>query len=340
MTQDHRIPVTLLTGFLGSGKTTLLNRLLRDPAMKETAVVINEIGEAGLDHILARAVEDTYIADNTVLLGSGCLCCTLRNELADTLRDLFYKRMVGAIPPFRRMVIETTGLADPGPIMTNLLGDRVIGEQYRLDAVVVTVDATHGIHQLAQHGEARKQAAVADVLLITKTDLTSNEQIDALSSALTQINPGATQYQISQGDIAPTCIVDVGLFDRDGKEAMPQRWLRAPERSQARRGTMPQKVHDDEIVSFTVTLPKPLTWGQMQPALQWICATFGERLLRMKGIVHAEDFPAPIAIHAVQHTLYQPTLLTGWDEEEPITRVVLIGKGLDEMRAREALMQL
>ncbi len=340
MAEDHRVPVTLLTGFLGSGKTTLLNRLLRDPAMQDTAVVINEIGEAGLDHILARTVEDTYLADNTVLLGSGCLCCTLKNELADTLRDLFYKRMVGAIPPFSRMVIETTGLADPGPIMTNLLGDRVIGEQYRLDAVVVTVDATHGKQQLEQHGEARQQAAVADVLLITKTDVATNAQIDTLASALSLINPGATQHRIILGDIASACIVDVGLFDRDGKQATPQRWLRAPERSQARRGMVPQKVHDDEIVSFTVTLPKPITWQQLQPALKWICATFGERLLRMKGIVHAEDFPAPIAIHAVQHTLYQPTLLSGWDEDEPITRVVLIGKGLDEMRARAALMQI
>lgn len=340
MSLDHRIPVTLLTGFLGSGKTTLLNRLLRHPEMKDTAVVINEIGEAGLDHILARAVGDSYIADNTVLLGSGCLCCTLKNELADTLRDLFYKRMVGAIPHFERLVIETTGLADPGSIMTNLLGDRVIGDQYRLDAVVVTVDATHGIPQIAEHGEARKQAAVADVLLLTKTDLATADQLHALASGLEAINPGATQYRISHGNIDPASIVDVGLFDHHGKIAVPQRWLRAPARSMAGRGMVPQKVHDDEIVSFTVTLPKPLTWTQLEPALLWVCKTFGEKLLRMKGIVHAEDFPAPIAIHAVHHTLYPPTMLSGWDEDEPITRVVLIGKGLDEMRTREALMQI
>jgi len=340
MTLDQRIPVTLLTGFLGSGKTTLLNRLLRHSAMQDTAVVINEIGEAGLDHILARTVEDTYIADNTVLLASGCLCCSLRSELADTLRDLFFKRMVGAIPEFKRLVIETTGLADPGPILANLLNEAVIAEQYRLDAVVVTVDATYGEEHMQQHAEARKQAAVADVLLITKSDLAGQRQIAALTAELQQLNPGATQYQVTMGEIDPACIVDIGLFDRDGKQAMPQRWLRAPERSRARRGMLPQKVHDDEIGSFTVTLPKPLTWTQLEPALQWICATFGEQLLRMKGIVHAEDSPAPLAIHAVHHTLYPPTLLAGWDEDEPITRVVLIGKGLDEMRARDALMQI
>ncbi len=340
MTQDNRIPATLLTGFLGSGKTTLLNHLLRHPAMQDTAVIINEIGEAGLDHILARTAEDSYVADNTVLLGSGCLCCTLRSELADTLRDLYAKRLAGAIPPFSRLVIETTGLADPGPIMANLLGDRVIGDQYRLDAVVVTVDATHGRSQLARHGEARKQAAVADILLITKTDLASDDQIGPLTAILQEINPGATIHPIRHGRIEPACVIDVGLFGQGGRQVMPQRWLRAPEPSRARRGRLPQGVHEDGITSFTVTIPKPLTWKELEPALQWICATFDGKLLRLKGIVHAEDFPAPLAVHAVQRTLYKPVLLSGWDEDEPLTRIVLIGQDLDEMRVREALMQV
>jgi len=337
---DNRIPVTLLTGFLGSGKTTLLNKLLNHPGMKDTAVVINELGEAGLDHILARTVESEHIADNTVLLNSGCLCCTLTNEMADTLRDLFFKRALGAIPEFKRLVIETTGMADPGPIMANLLNEPVINSTYRLDAVVVTVDSVYGPEQLDKQSEAKKQAAVADVLLITKTDLATAEQLEALSATLSALNPGATQYRITYGEIDPQSIINIGLFDAENKQAMPQRWLRAPTRSKAKRGMLPQKVHDDEITSFTVAMPKPLTWAQLEPALIWLTETYGDQLLRLKGIIHAEDQPAPIAIHAVHHTIYKPTLLTGWDEDEPISRIVLIGKGMDELKIRDALMQI
>lgn len=337
---DNRIPVTLLTGFLGSGKTTLLNKLLRHQGMKDTAVVINEIGEAGLDHILARTVEDTYIADNTVLLGSGCLCCSLRTELADTLRDLFFKRALKAIPEFNRLVIETTGLADPGPILANLLNEPLIGSNFRLDAVVVTVDSVHGLDQIKNHAEARKQAAVADVLLISKVDMATREQIDALTETLQNINSGATQHLMTFGHMDPQAIINVGLFDADSKKAQPQRWLRAPERSRATRGVLPQKVHDDEIGSFTVTMPKPLIWPQLEPALRRLCNIHGERMLRLKGIIHAEDWPAPLAVHAVQHTLYPPMPLTGWNEDEPISRLVLIGKGLDELQIRDLLMRI
>lgn len=336
---DPRIPVTLLTGFLGTGKTTLLNKLLNHPGMKDTAVVINELGEAGLDHILARKVESDRIADNTVLLSSGCLCCTLTNELADTLRDLFFKRALGGITEFKRLVIETTGMADPGPIMGNLLNEPVINSTYRLDAVVVTVDAIYGLKQLEERIEAKKQVAVADVLLITKSDLATTEALEALSAQLSELNPGATQHRIAYGEIDPAEIVDVGLFNQE-KQAQPQRWLRAPTRSRATRGTLPSKVHDDEISSFTVSMPKPLTWAQLEPVIQWLLENYHEQLLRMKGIIHAEDAPAPLAIHAVHKTLYPPTLLEGWDEDEPISRIVLIGKGLDELKIRDALMQI
>jgi len=339
---DHRIPVTLLTGFLGTGKTTLLNKLLNHSGMKDTAVVINELGEAGLDHILAnnlsKHVESEQIADNTVLLNSGCLCCTLTNEMADTLRDLFFKRALGGIPEFKRLVIETTGMADPGPIMGNLLNEPVINSTYRLDAVVVTVDAIYGLQQIADRIEAKKQTAVADILLITKCDLATKDQLEALSTKLSELNPGATQYQITHGVIDPQAIINVGLFNTE-RQAQPQKWLRAPTRSMAMRGTLPQKVHDDEIVSFTVSMPKPLTWTQLKPVLDWLTENYSEQLLRLKGIIHAEDAPAPLAIHAVHKTLYPPTLLEGWDEDEPISRIVLIGKGLDEMAIRQTLMQ-
>lgn len=337
---DHRIPVTLLTGFLGSGKTTLLNKLLSHPGMKDTAVIINELGEAGLDHILAQNVESSYVADNTVLLQSGCLCCTLSNELADTMRDLFFKRAMEAIPQFNRLVIETTGMADPGPILGNLMNEPVIESVYRLDAVVVTIDAVYGAEQIDTHNEARKQAAVADVLLITKTDLASAEQIDALKEKLIALNPGATQHKILHGEIDPDFIIDVGLFDPTGKRAEPQRWLRAPLKSAKAKGMLPQAIHGDEISSFTVYMPKPLNWRDLKPIILMLCQTHGEHLLRLKGIIHAEDQPAPLAIHAVHYTPYPPTLLEGWDEDEPISRVVLIGKGLDEEGIRKLLTQI
>lgn len=341
---DKRIPVTLLTGFLGSGKTTLLNKLLHDPAMRDTAIIINELGDAGLDQIfansnLAQNIENEHIADNTVLLSSGCLCCTLKNELADTMRDLFFKRALQAIPEFKRLVIETTGMADPGPILANLMNEPVIESTYRLDAVVVTIDSVYGLQQIEDNVEALKQVAVADVLVLTKTDLASATQIATLKEKLIAINPSATQHTITHGELDPSYVIDIGLFDIATKQPEPQRWLRAPLKAKLPKGTLPQKTHDDDIVTFTVFMPKPLNWAQLKPHLLWFCQTYGKNLLRLKGIIHAEDQAAPLAIHAVHFTPYPPTLLTGWDEDEPISRIVIIGKGLDETEIRKALMQ-
>lgn len=344
---DHRIPVTLLTGFLGSGKTTLLNKLLSHAGMKDAAVIVNELGEEGLDHILAQNVDSSYVADNAVLLQNGCLCCTLSNELADTMRDLYFKRSLEAIPQFSRLVIETTGMADPGPIMANLMSEPVIESVYRLDAVVVTIDAMYGEQQLAEHEEARKQAAVADVLLLTKTDIATPEQTSALKEKLISINPGATQHKVLHGEIEPDFIIDVGLFDPTGKRAEPERWLRAPlkpanQPASNLRGKLPTSTtaHQDEITSFTVTLPTGIEWKSFKPVLLKLCQTHGEQLLRLKGILHADDQPHPLAIHAVHFTPYPATLLAGWTEEKPVSRVVCIGKGLDESAIRKLLTQI
>jgi G3E family GTPase len=343
---DKRIPVTLLTGFLGSGKTTLLNKLLHNPAMKDTAVIINELGEAGLDQIFANSqisqtIESEHIADNTVLLSSGCLCCSLKNELADTMRDLFFKRSLQAVPEFNRLVIETTGMADPGPILANLMNEPVIESVYRLDAVVVTIDAVYGLQQIAEQKEALKQAAVADVLLITKRDTATPEQIEALQAKLSEINPNATQQFVLHGEIDPMQIIDVGLFDFASKQANPQRWLRAPASGfgAGRKGTLPKAPAHDDVNTFTVYLPKPMAWADFKAVILKLCQTHGEKLLRMKGILHVEDAPAPLAIHAVHFTPYPPTLLEGWDEEEPISRIVIIGKGIDENAVRDMLTQ-
>lgn len=231
-------------------------------------------------------------------------------------------------------------MADPGPILGNLMNEPVIESTYRLDAVVVTIDAVYGLQQIADNNEALKQAAVADVLLITKTDLATDEQINQLKEKLTAINPGATQHHVLNGELDAQLVIDVGLFDVATKQAEPQRWLRAPSNAIRPKGTLPQKAHDDEIVSFTVFMPKPLNWRDLKPVILNLCQTYGKNLLRLKGIIHAEDQPAPLAIHAVHFTPYPPTLLEGWDEEEPISRIVIIGKGLDELSIRKLLMQV
>ncbi|MDZ4140695.1 MAG: GTP-binding protein [Methylotenera sp.] len=341
---DKRIPVTLLTGFLGSGKTTLLNHLLNQPEMKDTAIIINELGNAGLDQIfansnLAQNIENEHIADNTVLLSSGCLCCTLKNELADTMRDLFFKRALQAIPQFNRLIIETTGMADPGPILANLMNEPVIESVYRLDAVVVTIDSVYGLQQIEENSEARKQAAVADVLVLTKTDLANAAQINALKEKLIGINPGATQHKIAHGKLEPAFVIDVGLFDVVSKQPEPQRWLRAPLKSVQPKGTLPAKPHNDDISSFTVIMPSPLNWAQLKPHLLRFCQKYGKNLLRLKGIIHAADQEHPLAIHAVHFTPYPPTPLEGWQEDEPLNRIVIIGKDLNEQEIRQALMQ-
>lgn len=329
---DSRIPVTLLTGFLGSGKTTLLNKLLPQPNMKDTAVIINELGATGLDHILAQNVESSYVADNAVLLQNGCLCCTLSNELADTMRDLFFKRALQAIPEFKRLIIETTGMADPGPILGNLMNEPVIESVYRLDAVVVTVDAVYGTAQIAEHLEARKQAAVADVLLITKADLATPQQLADLKELLIELNPGATQHKILHGEIEADYLVDIGLYDAATLRPEPQRWLRAPTQPRLFKAA-----HDDAISSFTIVLPQPMQWATFKPVLLKFCQTFGKDLLRLKGILHVTDQPDPLAIHAVHFTPYPPTLLEDYVEDEPQSRIVVIGKGLDEQAVRAAL---
>jgi G3E family GTPase len=203
--------------------------------------------------------------------------------------------------------------------------------------VVVTIDSVYGINQINEHSEAQKQAAVADVLLITKSDLASEAQIHILQTTLNALNSGATQHQVTLGEIDPALIIDIGLFDNKTQQAQPTKWLRAP--SQKTKGMMPE-IHDSDIASFTITLPMPLSYEQIEPKLEWLCTHHGDQLLRLKGIIHADDQPYPIAVHAVHQTLYTPTLLEGWNEEQPISRLVLIGKGLDEAGIRNEMMQI
>jgi len=324
------IPVTIITGFLGAGKTTLLNHLLRQADMAHCALIINELGHVGLDDILAKSlvqqVESPHIAENMRLLASGCLCCSLNNELADTMRDLFFKRALGGIPAFERLVIETTGMADPVPIMAHLLNEPVINSVYQLAQMVVVVDSQYVQQQVQQHREAWKQIASADVLLLSKLDLIDEAAKQQVKQLLEEINPHAIQRDLIHGQLNAS-----ELFALDRTNNRPQQ----PGKATRRFST----AHGEQVRSFIIQLPEPVNYTRLEQKLHWLCQQHGENLLRLKGIIQAEDLTGPIALHAVHHTLYPATPI----DQAPAgqcNQLVMIGIDLDEQEIRKQMMMI
>jgi G3E family GTPase len=300
---ERLIPVSVVTGFLGSGKTTLISRILRDPAFGRTAVIVNEFGEVGLDHELIASSDDSVLTLNT-----GCLCCAVQTDLARTLMELWERREAGAVD-YDRVLIETSGLSDPAPMLQTMMTDNNVFASHQFATVVTLVDAMHGEQTLVDHSEARQQVAFADKLLISKTDLRSPS--DRLLTQLNLLNPGASYTTTSQADFAI-------LFSGTSVEALSKRIT----------GVARHPGHS-EIETFTIVRESPMPALALTLLLQAIAEHCGFRMLRLKGLVAIEEMPGqPAVIHGVRHVVNPPDFLDRWPSENETTRIVFIGKAV------------
>jgi len=304
------IPLTVLTGFLGAGKTTLLRRFLSLPEGKGTAVVVNEFGAAGIDDALVRSS-----TDETVLLGNGCLCCIARSDLQQALRRMVIERERGELPDFRRIVIETSGLADPSPILQTFATDRALGEVFHVEAVVTVVDAETGGDTLTWSAEARKQVILADRLVVTKTDIAGEGAADALAAQLRALNPGAEILTAVNGELDPGRLTEPADDQRNAFVA--------------------EAAHSDGIGSFVLTESTPMPWPVFAKAMDALMALRGPDLLRVKGFLNVEGCQGPVVVQFVQHLAHPPVELTAWPDGNRQSRIVFITKNISEQHVRE-----
>jgi G3E family GTPase len=326
------IPLTVLTGFLGAGKTTLLNRLLRDSELSDTAVLVNEVGEIGIDHLLYEIVDQ-----NVVLLPSGCLCCAVRGDLVNALEDLLRKSDNGRIAPFRRVVIETSGLADPASVLHVAMTHPYLVLRYRLDGVVTIIDAVNGMTSLDTHAEAVKQAAVADRIVLTKTDLCGGSEgearLAALRERLSRLNPAAPILEVSKGEATAAKLLGAGLFDPLRKIPDVGRWLADEAVAEAEAsGSAPEAHHhhDHHVRVFTVATDTAIPAATLELFLDLLRSAHGSRLLRLKGIVRlAEEPDQPVVLHVVQHVLHPPARLPAWPDSDRRSRLVCVTHDLE-----------
>lgn len=311
------IPVSIVTGFLGAGKTTLINRLVRRPEMNRVAVIVNELGEIGIDNELVQVS-----SEQMMLLNSGCLCCTLRTDLQETLRDLFVKRRNGEVIDFERIIVETTGIADPAPVMQTLMTDTLLLEHYRLDCLVTLVDAVNGAGQLSQFPEPVKQAAFADRLVVTKADLVTETQLAALTSRLRELNARAPVRVALNGEVELAYLVDVGLRRTRAELEEVERWLGTDEHEDQGHA------HDEAIQTFVLRFERSMSWAAFTQCLEVLTALRGPDLLRVKGLVNVEGRAGPMVVQGVQHLFHPPLELAAWPSADRTTRLVFITRGI------------
>jgi G3E family GTPase len=328
------IPVSVITGFLGAGKTTLLNRLLKDPALKDTAVIINEFGDVALDHLLVEQA-----SDGIVTLSDGCLCCTVRGELVDTLADLVDRLQTGRIAALSRVVVETTGLADPVPVLQSIMGHPALVQAYRLDGVITLVDAVNGMATLDAHVEAVKQVAVADRIVVTKADLLEDtRELSPLRERLHALAPGAQIVDVTESKAGAGALLACGLYDPATRTADVRRWLGEAgdqahhhDHGHDHHGHAHHHGHDDRVRTWSLTHDGPVAWAAIETFLDLLLSVHGEKVLRLKGIVElTEDPQRPLVVHAVQRLLHPPARLAGWPDAVRGTRMVLIAIDLPE----------
>ena len=333
---EARIPVTLLTGFLGSGKTTVLNRLVRDPALHKALVIINEFGSIGIDHDLVAASVEREIV---VGMSSGCLCCTIRGDLVRTLRDAPWRFARDGACWFDRVLIETTWLADPVPILHTLMTDARLMQLYRLDGVVTTIDAATAMRTLDTQAESVRQAAVADRLLLTKADLVSPDLAGALTTRLRKINGAAPIIDVLNGDVDAASLFGAALYDPGTKSDDVRAWLNAEAYASPHHHDHHHDVnrHDDHIRAFCLTIDEPLDGDAFERWLDVLMTFAGMQILRIKGILHLAEFSRPAVIHGVQHVFHPPVMLADWPSEDRRSRIVFITRDVDEALIRQTL---
>jgi G3E family GTPase len=320
-----RFPVTVLTGFLGSGKTTLLNRMLADPMFADSAVIINEFGAISIDHLLVATPRE-----NMYVLESGCVCCTVQGELVQTLGELVTQRNINAVPAFGRVLIETTGLADPIPIMETLAAHPAISEYYVLHAVVALVDGVNGLEQLEDFRESRRQVAVADRILISKADMVEPGILRGLADRLAALNCGASRLEVDTRVADPQALFGVEFFDVSQGRGDVNEWLRANYPRDEGGG---YRNHQDGVQSFSVRHDKPVTRAGLMLWLDMLAGMKGRDLLRVKGVFNVEG--EPVVIHAVQRVIHEPVPLAAWPDGDRGSRIVFITRGI----AREAIVR-
>ncbi len=327
-------PIFVLTGFLGSGKTTLLNHMLKHPALKNAAVLINEFGEVGIDHQLVETIDK-----DTVLLSSGCICCTIRDDLKNAILELHEKRAKGLIPAFERIVVETTGLADPSPIMYTLMADTQLRYHYRLGTIISTVDAVNGLSQLDEFDEALKQATVADRLVLTKTDLATPADIDRLRARLKTLNMAAEIIVAKFGALDVEALLTADLYDPSRKGQDVARWLaeEAREAADEHHYHVDRSRHDAHIHSFCLTYDQPLDWTVFGIWLTMLLHTHGQNVLRVKGILNVVGVDTPVVINGVQHIVHPPFHLAAWPDQDRRSRIVFIVRDLTQARILDSL---